>query len=48
MDRSNLVVVDAFASQLEADLAKTALESSGIDAMVQADRAGGMRLSPLA
>lgn len=43
MDRSKLVVVDAFASQLEADLAKTALESSGIDAMVQADRAGGMR-----
>jgi putative signal transducing protein len=43
MDRSKLVVVDAFASQIEADLAKSALESAGIDAMVQADRAGGMR-----
>lgn len=43
MDRSKLVVVDRFASQVEADLAKTALESAGIDAMIQADRAGGMR-----
>ena len=37
------MVVDRFASQIEADLAKTALESAGIDAMIQADRAGGMR-----
>lgn len=43
MDRSKLVIVDAFASQVEADLAKSALESAGIDAMIQADRAGGMR-----
>jgi hypothetical protein len=43
MDHSKLIVVDAFASQVEADLAKTALESAGIDAMIQADRAGGMR-----
>jgi hypothetical protein len=43
MDRSKLVVVDRFASQVGADLAKSALESSGIDAMIQADRvAGGM------
>lgn len=43
MDRSKLVVVGRFASQAEADLAKSALESTGIDAMIQADRAGGMR-----
>ena len=43
MDRSRLTVVDRFASQIEADLAKSALESAGIDAMIQSDRAGGMR-----
>ena len=43
MDRSKLAVVDRFASQAEADLAKSALESAGIDATIQADRAGGMR-----
>lgn len=43
MDHSKLVVVDRFASQVEADLAKTALASAGIDAAIQADRAGGMR-----
>ena len=43
MDHSKLIVLDRFASQVEADLAKSALESAGIDAMIQADRAGGMR-----
>lgn len=43
MDRSKLTVIDRFASQVEADLAKSALESAGIDATIQADRAGGMR-----
>ena len=43
MDRSKLTVIDRFASQVEADLAKSALESAGIDAMIQSDRAGGMR-----
>jgi hypothetical protein len=43
MPQIDLVVVGAFASQVEADLAKSALESAGIDAMIQADRAGGMR-----
>ncbi len=43
MDPSKLVVVQAFGSQGEADLAKSMLESAGIDAMIQADRAGGMR-----
>jgi len=43
MDHGKLVVVQAFGSQVEADLAKSVLESAGIDAMIQADRAGGMR-----
>lgn len=40
---SNLVVVESFASQAEADLAESMLQSAGIDSMIQADRAGGMR-----
>jgi len=43
MPYSNLVVVQAFATQIDADFAKSVLESAGIDAMIQADRAGGMR-----
>ena len=43
MQNSALVLVQAFGSQVEADLAKSMLESAGIDAMIQADRAGGMR-----
>jgi hypothetical protein len=43
MDRSKLILVQAFGSQVEADLAKSELESAGIDAMILADRAGGMR-----
>jgi hypothetical protein len=43
MHHSDLVVVHAFRSQVEADLAKSMLESAGIDSMIQADRAGGMR-----
>src|ERR1700722_2186317 len=43
MDPSKLVLVQAFGSEGEADLAKSMLESAGIDAMIQADRAGGMR-----
>jgi hypothetical protein len=38
---SPLVVVHAFASQAEADLAKSALEAAAIDAIIQADSAGG-------
>ena len=40
---SELVVVQAFGSQWEADMAKSALEAAGIPAMIQADAAGGMR-----
>jgi len=43
MQHPNLVVIRSYGSQPEADLAKSALESAGIDAMVQADTAGGMR-----
>ena len=39
----NLVVVDAFGSGPEAELAKSVLEAAGIDAMIQADSVGGMR-----
>jgi hypothetical protein len=43
MQHSELVVAQRFGTQGEADLAKSMLESAGIDAMIQADRAGGMR-----
>ena len=43
MQAANLVVVRSFNSQMEADLAKSALASAGIDALIQADSAGGMR-----
>ena len=38
-----LIVVHAFASLPEADLAKSALVAAGIEAMVRADSGGGMR-----
>lgn len=38
-----LVLVKAFGNREEAELAKGALESAGIDAMTQADTAGRMR-----
>jgi hypothetical protein len=40
---SDLVVAQSFATQVEAEIAQGSLESSGIDAMIQADTAGGMR-----
>jgi hypothetical protein len=43
MRQSKLVVVQSFGTQPEADIALGILESSGIDAMIQADTAGGMR-----
>ncbi len=43
MPDPDLVVVHTFGSQPEADLANSALEAAGIDAMIQADSAGGMR-----
>ena len=43
MDHSKLLLVQAFGSEADADLAKSMLESAGIDSMIQADTAGGMR-----
>jgi len=43
MQHPNLVVVKAFGHRIEAELAKGALESAGIQAMIQADAVGGMR-----
>ena len=43
MDHTKLVVVQSYGSRLPADMAKGALEDAGIQAMIQADTAGGMR-----
>jgi hypothetical protein len=43
MSDADLVVVHTFGGRTEADLAKSALEAAGIDAMVRGDSAGGMR-----
>ena len=43
MRDAKLVVVRSYGSRPEADLAKGLLEDAGIQAMVQADTAGGMR-----
>ena len=43
MPEPKLVIVQTFGSQMEADMAKSALEAASIDAMIQADTAGGMR-----
>jgi hypothetical protein len=43
MSQSDLVVVQSYATEGEAEVARGVLESSGIDAMIQADTAGRMR-----
>ena len=43
MKDSDLIVVRTFGSQVEAEIAKTALESAGIVVMIKADTVGGMR-----
>jgi hypothetical protein len=43
MHEVNLVIVQAFSNEAEAEIAKGALEAAGIDAMIQADSVGGMR-----
>lgn len=43
MDDVRLVVVDSCSSQIEAEMIKGALESAGLDAIIQADSVGGMR-----
>lgn len=43
MQHAKLIVAQSYDSRIEADLAKGALENAGIQAMIQADTAGGMR-----
>jgi len=43
MQGAKLVVIRVYGSRVEADLAKCMLEDAGIEAMGQADTAGGMR-----
>lgn len=43
MSQGDLVVVQSYGTEGEAQVAKGVLESSGIDAMIQADTAGRMR-----
>jgi Putative prokaryotic signal transducing protein len=43
MSQSKLVVVQSYGTEGEAEVARGLLESSGIDAMIQADTAGRMR-----
>src|SRR6516225_3559380 len=43
MSSDDLVVVQSYATEGEAEVAKGVLESSGIDSMIQADNAGRMR-----
>jgi hypothetical protein len=43
MADTQLVVVHSFGSRPEADMAVSALDAAGIDAMIQADTGGGMR-----
>ncbi len=40
---SSLVPVATFSTQIDAELARSALEAAGIDSMIAADDAGGQR-----
>jgi hypothetical protein len=43
MSDHDIVVVRTFPTRIEADLARSALEAEGIDAIVRGDDVGGMR-----
>ena len=43
MRNDDIIVVHTFATESEANIALSALEAAEIDAMIQADTAGGMR-----
>jgi hypothetical protein len=43
MSEAELVVVGTFWNQIEAELAQGALEAGGIESMISADDAGGLR-----
>jgi len=43
MDHTKLVIVQRYGTRPEVEVAKSELESAGIQAMIQGDTAGGMR-----
>jgi hypothetical protein len=43
MDHPDLFVIRTFLNSVDAELAKSALDAAGIDSMIRADDAGGMR-----
>jgi hypothetical protein len=43
MPTNNLIVLHSFGTEMEAQLAKNALESAGIQSVIHGDSAGGMR-----
>ena len=43
MTDSDLVIVETFLNRFEADVARSALDAAGIDSLIRADDAGGMR-----
>jgi hypothetical protein len=43
MTEIKLVVIGTFSDRIEAELARSALEASGVESMVRADDSGGMR-----
>ena len=45
MSSNDLVVLRTFTNHVDADLARSALEAVGIESIVRADDAGGMRPS---
>ena len=45
MDDSRLIAVGDFPNRIDAEIAQGALEAAGIESMVSADDAGGMRPS---
>jgi len=44
MHDADLVIVHTFDNGADAEVAKSALDAAGIDSMIQADTAGGMRV----
>lgn len=43
MSDTELVVVGTFLNQIDAEMARSALEAAGIESMISADDAGGLR-----
>ena len=43
MPSDDFVMIHSFGSQMEADFARSALQSAGVESLIQADSAGGQR-----